>query len=87
MSPLFVGGVFSSLSGHARSIGAGAGGAALLRAALATDLAPVRDGFDLATPQMASFKCAGPSVNEAWMLGPTALTSSAASRPGAENRR
>jgi hypothetical protein len=47
-------------SGHARSIGAGADGAALLRAALATDLP---DGFGLATPQMASFKCAGPSVN------------------------
>ena len=27
----------------------------------------VADGFGLATPQMKSFKCAGPSVNEAWI--------------------
>ena len=27
----------------------------------------VPDGLGLATPQMASFKCAGPSVNEAWI--------------------
>jgi hypothetical protein len=31
----------------------------------------VPDGFGLATPQMASFKCAGPLVNEAcWIAKP-----------------
>ena len=33
----------------------------------------VPDGFGLATPQMASFKCAGPSVNEAWIASPSML--------------
>ena len=34
----------------------------------------VPDGFGLATPQMASFKCAGPSVNEAcWIASPLML--------------
>ena len=31
------------------------------------------DSFGLATPQMASFKCAGPSVNEAWIASPSML--------------
>ena len=31
------------------------------------------DGFGLATPQMESFKCAGPSVNEAWIASPSML--------------
>ena len=34
----------------------------------------VPDGFGLATPQMASFKCAGPSVNEVcWIASPSML--------------
>ena len=34
----------------------------------------VSDGFGLATPQMASFKCGGPSGNEAcWIARPSML--------------
>ena len=34
----------------------------------------VPDGFGLATPQMESFKCGGPSVNEAcWIASPSML--------------
>ena len=34
----------------------------------------VPDGFGLAAPQIASFKCGGPSVNEAfWITSPSML--------------
>jgi hypothetical protein len=33
----------------------------------------VPDGYGLETPQMASFKCAGPLVNETCWIGQTAL--------------
>jgi hypothetical protein len=39
----------------------------------------VPDGFGLATPQMASFKCGGPSVNEACWIALGEISSAVSS--------